>query len=116
MSIRCVNPDVSLAAEGKLQLHSAWTSTLAAGELARFEVTLPTEGAFRFLVKGAQRTVIKAKQRKVAAETAVEVSADYINLLPGPSDRLARFTFRGITKDASGNEVAAELEFVKFLP
>jgi hypothetical protein len=112
MSLRCISKDVVLAGTGRLQLPSAWTSNKPAGELARFEVRLSPEGPFRFLVKGVQTTVVKAKQRKVTAGAAVEISTDYINLSPGPNKRMARFTFCGITTD----DVEVASERVKFLP
>lgn len=112
MSIRCISKDVVLVGTGKLQLPSTWMSKKTAGELARFEVRLSPEGPFRFVVKGVQTTVVKAKQRKVTTGTVVEISTDYINLSPGPNKRMARFTFCGIATD----DVEVASERVKFLP
>lgn len=112
MPIRCISKDVVHEDAGSLQLPSAWTSNKTAGELARFEVRLSPDGPFRFVVKGVHTTVVKARQRKVTAGTAVEISTDYVNLTPGPNKRLARFTFCGITTD----DVEVASERVKFLP
>src|SRR4051794_34964517 len=115
MSIDCDLKDVSLVAAGKLQLRSSWSSDRPDGEFARFEIRLSPEGPFRFVVEGAQTTLVKATRRKVGAATTVEISTDYINLLGG-SKRLARYAFCGITKDKNGAEVTVQSRMVKFLP
>jgi hypothetical protein len=116
MSIRCDNKDVTPLSATQLKLTSSWTSNQQVGEFARFEVRLPPESAFRFVMGGERTTVVKAARRKVTAGTAVEITTDYVNLLGGPDRRLARFAFVGIAKDGNGNDAEVQTQKAKFLP
>jgi len=115
MAIRCMSKDVSVPEAGKLLVTASWTSNRSGGEFARFEVRLPDEGPFRFLVGGVRSTKIKVTQRKVGTDTEVEISTSYVNLIPGPEKRLARFEICGITKSPSGAETEVISKIAKFL-
>lgn len=116
MSIRCDLEDITLVIPGKLKLTSSWTSNQQQGEFARFEVRLPSEGAFRFDVSGEKLTVVKATRRKVNIGTSVEITTNYVSEPPSQGKRMARFTFVGIAKDATGSDVEVQRQKVKFLP
>jgi hypothetical protein len=115
MAVSCDSKNVSVPEPGKLRLFSAWTSNRSGGEFARFEVRLSVEGQFRFVVNDVATTTVKAARRKVGAKTQVEILTPYVNLVPGPDDRLVRFEICAITKSASGTETEVISRIAKFL-
>lgn len=116
MSILCDSRGVSIASEGKLRLHSIWTSDKSGGEVARIEVSLAAGGVFTFVVSMAQTNVV-AVARQIGSKTVVDIDVDYVDLHGDSDERLAHFTFRGFTQDSHGAEVEDDRRtFAVFLP